>query len=167
LTRRYAVSAAVLVVLVGAGVFAWRTRETVDEREIRSRLDALRNEINTSTKDGVGVALHAAQIGGYFADDAIVELGEGAAPIKGRETIVGMVARLQPRTAAFRMDLDDITIEMVPGSETADVLLTASFTRRNTSTGEESLDAREYALVMTKADSTWRIARITAIDTLR
>jgi hypothetical protein len=155
------------VVLVGAGVFAWRTRETPDEREIRSRLDALRNEVNTSTKDGIGVALHAAQIGGYFTNDAVVELGEGAAPIKGRETIMGMVARLQPRTAAFRMDLEDITIEIVPGSDTADVLLTASFTRRNVSTGEESLDAREYALVMTKAESTWRIARITAIDTLR
>lgn len=148
-------------------MFAWRTRETPDERQIRSRLDSLRTEVNTSTRDGVGVALHAAQIGGYFTDDAVVELGEGAAPIKGRETLMGMVARLQPRTAAFRMDLDDITIEMIPGSNTADVLLTASFSRRNISTGEESLDAREYALVMTKENSTWRIARITAIDTLR
>jgi SnoaL-like protein len=167
LTRRYAVSAAVLLVLVGAGVFAWRTRETPDEREIRSRLDSLRNEVNTSTKDGIGVAVHAAQIGGYFTEDAVVELGEGASPIKGRETLIGMVARLQPRTAAFRMDLEDVTIEMVPGSDAADVLLTASFVRRNISTGEESLDAREYALVMIKADNTWRIARITAIDTLR
>jgi hypothetical protein len=167
LTRRFAVSAAILVVLVAAAVFAWRTRETPNEREIRSRLDALRNEVNTSTKDGIGVALHAAQIGGYFTEDAIVELGEGAAPITGRETIMGMVARLQPRTAAFRMDLDDITMEMTPGATTADVLLTASFARRSISTGEESLDAREYALVMTRTDGTWRIARITAIDTLR
>ena len=167
MTRRYAVWAAVLVVLVGAGVFAWRTRETPDERQIRSRLDSLRTDVNTSTKDGVGIALHAAQIGSYFTEDALVELGEGAAPIKGRETLTGMVARLQPRTAAFRMDLEDITIETVPGSDIADVLLTASFVRRNGSTGEEFLDAREYALVMTKADSTWRIARITAIDTLR
>jgi len=166
LTRRFAVPAAVLAVLIGAGVFAWSTRETSDEREIRSRLDTLRNEVNTSTKDGIGVALHAAQIGSYFTEDSVVELGEGAAPIKGRETLMGMVARLQPRTAAFRLDLDDVSIEMVPG-DAADVLLTASFTRRNISTGEESLDAREYALVMTKADNTWRIARITAIDTLR
>jgi len=154
-------------VLVGAGVFAWRTRETADEREIRSRLDSLRNEVNTSTKDGIGIALHAAQIGAYFTEDALVELGEGAAPIKGRETLMGMVARLQPRTAAFRLDLEDVTIEMIPGGDTADVLLTASFTRRNISTREESLDAREYALVMTKVAGTWRIARITAIDTLR
>jgi SnoaL-like domain len=167
LTRRFAVPAAILVVLIGAAVFAWRTRETPNEREIRSRLDTLRNEVNTSTKDGIGVAVHAAQIGSYFTDDAIVELGEGATPIKGRDTIMGMVARLQPRTAAFRMDLDDVTIEMVPDSNAADVLLTASFVRRNISTGEESLDAREYAVVMTKADGTWRIARITTIDTLR
>ncbi len=80
---------------------------------------------------------------------------------------MGMAARLQPRTAAFRMDLDDVSVDMLPDSDAADVLLTASFVRRNVSTGEESLDAREYALVMTKVDGTWRIARITAIDTLR
>lgn len=154
------------VVLVGAGVFAWRTRASPDERAIRARLDALRHEVNTSTKDGLGTVVHAAQIGTYFTEDAVVELGDGAAPIKGRETLMGMFARLQPRTAAFRLDLEDVTIEMTPGSDAADVLLTASFMRTNTSTREESLDAREYALVMTKVDGTWRIARITAIDTL-
>ena len=167
MTRRSVLSAVILLVLLAAGIFAWRSRATSDEREIQARLDALRNEVNASTKDGLGTALRAAQIGSYFTDDAVVELGEGAAPIKGRDTVIGMVARLQPRTAAFRMDLDDITIDMAPGSTAADVLLTASFVRRNVSTGEESLDAREYALVMTKADGTWRISRITGIDTLR
>jgi len=167
LTRRSVLSAVILLVLLAAGIFAWRSRATPDEREIQGRLDALRNEVNASTKDGLGTALRAAQIGSYFTDDAVVELGEGAAPIKGRDTVMGMVARLQPRTAAFRMDLDDITIDMASGSTAADVLLTASFVRRNISTSEESLDAREYALVMTKADGTWRISRITAIDTLR
>ena len=158
--------AAVLLVLIAAATFAWRTRETPDEREIGARLDALRREVNSSTADGVGVALHAAQIGGYFTEDTVVELGEGAAPIKGRDTLMGMVARLQPRTAAFRMELDDVTVEILPGGTAADVLLTASFKRRNISTGEESLDAREYALVMSKADGTWRIGRVSAIDTL-
>jgi hypothetical protein len=167
LTRRSVLSAVILLVLLAAAIFAWRSRATPDEREIQARLGALRNEVNASTKDGLGTALRAAQIGSYFTDDAVVELGEGAAPIKGRDTVMGMVARLQPRTAAFRMDLDDITIDMAAGSTAADVLLTASFVRRNISTGEESLDAREYALVMTKADGTWRISRITAIDTLR
>jgi hypothetical protein len=56
---------------------------------------------------------------------------------------------------------------MVPGGNAADVLLTASFVRRTISTGDESRDAREFALVLAKADGIWRISRITAIDTLR
>ena len=147
-------------------MIAWRSRTTSDERAIDARLEALRSEVNASTKDGLGTAARAAEIGSYFTDDAVVDLGGGAPPINGRETVMGMVARLQPRTAAFRMDLDDVSVEMVPGRDAADVLLTASFVRRSISTGEESLDAREYALVMAKSGGTWRIARMTAIGTL-
>jgi hypothetical protein len=167
LTRSVLVRGAAALALVALAVYVWRGRETPDERAITARLEALRSEVNASTKDGLGTAVRAAQIGTYFTDDAVVELGGGSPPIKGRDTLMGMVARLQPRTAAFRMDLDDVTIEMVPGGDAADVLLTASFVRRSISSGEQSLDAREYALVMTKVNGVWRIARITAIDTLR
>ena len=63
-----------------------------------------------------------------------------------------MITRLQPRTAEFRLELDDVTIDVVPGSSAADVLLTASFHAAEPSAGEQSLDAREYALVMTKTE---------------
>lgn len=167
MSRTVAVRGVLAIVLVVVAVIAWRSRTTSDERAIDARLEALRSEVNASTKDGLGTAARAEEIGSYFTDDAVVDLGGGAPPIKGRETVMGMVARLQPRTAAFRMDLDDVSVEMVPGRDAADVLLTASFVRRSISTGEESLDAREYALVMAKSGGTWRIARITAIDTLR
>jgi SnoaL-like protein len=167
LTRRLAVRLLALVLLIAGAVLAWRSRATPDELAIRSRLESLRNDVNSGTKEGIGIAVHAAQIGNYFTDDATVELGEGSPPIKGRDTLIGMIARLQPRTAEFRLELDDVTIEMVPGSNAADVLLTATFKRLNDAAGEPSLDAREYALVMTRADGPWRIARITAIDALR
>ena len=91
-------------------------------------------------------AARAAQLGVFFTDDIEVELGQGAAPIKGRETILGMAARLQPRTAAFTLKFEDITVAMAPGGESADVHLTAEFIRRSFTTGEESLDAREFTL---------------------
>ena len=59
--------------------------------------------MNASTKDGLGTAARAAQIGSYFTEDAVVDFGGGSRPIQGRETLMGMAARLQPRTAAFRM----------------------------------------------------------------
>jgi hypothetical protein len=161
------VLAVVALALAGLAFLAWRTRESDEERTIRGRIEALRTEINASTVDGAGTAARSAQIGGYFTEDAVVELGGGSVPIRGRETLMGMAARLQPRTAAFRLDLDDVGIEMVPGGAAADVILTASFVRRSISTGEESRDAREFAMGLVKADGTWRISRITAIDTLR
>jgi hypothetical protein len=158
----------VVLALAGAAGFAyWRTREGRDARVIRQRIETLRTEVNASTTNGIGTAARAVQIGGYFTDDAVVDLGGGLPPIRGRETVMGMTARLQPRTAAFRLELDDVGIEIGPGADTADVLLTASFVRRVISTGEESRDAREFALVLAKTDGTWRISRVTAIDTLR
>jgi hypothetical protein len=168
LTRHAFVRVCVVSALVLLGVFAfWRTREGLDERVIRQRLEAFRAEVNASTMDGVGTAARAVQIGTYFTEDAVVDLGGGAVPIRGRETLIDMAARLQPRTSAFRLDLDDVGIDVVPGGTAADVLLTASFVRRIISTGEESRDAREFALVLVKADGAWRISKITAIDTLR
>ena len=165
--RRFALRASVLLLLIAGGVLAWRSRATPDELAVRARLESLRNDVNSGAKEGIGAALHAAQIGNYFTDDVTIELGEGSPPIKGRDTLIGMIARLQPRTSEFRLELDDVTIEMAPGNNAADVLLTATFTRPNNPAGEPSLDAREYALVMAKAQDIWRIARITAIDALR
>ena len=168
MTRRYSTRIVIAIVLAGGlGYVAWRSRQGNDERAIRARIEALRNEINTSTRDGLGTLAHAAQIGSYFTDDVTIELGEGATAIHTRDTLMGITARLQPRTAAFRLDVDDVSVEMVPGAAAADVLLTASFVRRSLSTGEESLDAREFSLVCQKDGGTWRIARVTAIDTLR
>jgi len=140
LTRRLVVRVGVVLVLAALAAFAWRTRETGDKRAIRERIEALRTEVNVSTRDGLGTAARSAQIGSYFTEDAIVELGGGSS-IRGRATLMDMTARLQPRTAAFRLDLDDVGIEMMTGDVAADVILTASFVRRS-STGEESRDAR-------------------------
>jgi hypothetical protein len=168
LTRPQLARAAVVAALLAlAAIVFVRMREGPDERVIRQRLEALRTEVNTSTTDGTGTIARAAQIGSYFTEDAVVDLGGGSVPIRGRATVMGMVARLQPRTSAFRLELDDVGIELVPGGTAADVLLTASFVRRMISTGEESRDAREFALVLVKTAGTWRIARITAIDTFR
>lgn len=53
------------------------------------------------------------------------------------------------------------------GADVADVTLTATFTRTEISTGERTMDAREFALEVQKDAGEWRIARVVAIETLR
>ena len=113
------------------------------------------------------MAARAAGLGSYLTHDVEVDFGAGAAPIRGRETIVGMADRLQPRTAAFRLRFEDVSVSLAPDGLAADVHLTAEIIRRSITTGEESLDAREFALVMRSTGGLWQIGRVTAIQTLK
>ena len=165
MTRRRALRVGGVVALAAVALFVWSRWGSDDERVIRERIEALRSEVNRSA-EGLAAISRATNIGSYFTEDVVVDLGQGAAPIRGRMTLMGMAERLQPRTAAFRMEFDDVGVEMTSGAATADVTLTASFIR-GSQTGEESRDAREFALGFTKAGGTWRIAHVTAIDVLR
>ena len=122
--------------------------------------------VNRSTVDGLGPEARGVQLGAFFAEDVDVDLGRGAAPIHGRDTVIGMAERLQPRTAAFQVKFADVGIAMAPSGDTADVHLTAEFLRRNMTTGEDTLDAREFTLGMRRVGGEWLIARVTAVDTL-
>ena len=134
---------------------------------VRARLDGLADMVNKSTVDGLGPEARSAQLGACFTEDVDVELGSGAAPIHGRATLMGMAARLQPRTAAFQIKFQDVSVTMDDDGQTASVHLTAEFIRRALATGDESLDAREFMLGMRRVGTDWQIAKVTAISTLQ
>jgi hypothetical protein len=160
--------AAVVICAIAVAVAAavWWNREAADAQAIRSRIEALGAEINATAVAGLDSATRGQQIGSFFTEDAVVDLGKGGTPIVGRSTIVGMAVRLQTPLSAFRLQVDDVGVDVKPGAASADATLTASFILR-TSAGEESRDAREFALALTRAGNEWQIARVTAVDTLR
>jgi hypothetical protein len=160
---RLGLAAVALVVIL----FAWRSWGSGDERAIRQRLDALTVAVNTTAGEGLAAVTHAAELADFFTDDVVVDLGKGASPIVGRATLIGMASRLQRRTAAFRLRFDDVGVRLGADNTTADVALTASFIQRGDGTGAESMDAREFAVAVAKQSGVWRIARVTAVDTLR
>jgi hypothetical protein len=157
----------VAIVVVGLATFwIWRAFGTPAEREIRQRLHGLAAEFNEATTDGLGTVARAARIGQFFTPDVVVELGQGSPPIHGRETLMGMAARLQPRTAAFEVELSDLNVAL-HGDDRAEVALTMVIRRRSMTSGDESLDAREFSTELQRLDGDWRISRVVAIDTLR
>jgi hypothetical protein len=157
---------ALLLVLVAGVVaaFAW-TRWTSDEAAVERRLHGLAAEVNESTIDGAGLRARSAQLGTYFTDDVVIDLGKGAAAIRGRATVMDMASRLQPRTSAFTLQLTDIGVVLAPDRLSGSVVLTAEFTRRGG--GENAIDARELSLAVTKADGAWRISRLTLVEAFK
>ena len=165
MTGRRAV-VAIAAIAVTAAVVLWFTSRS-DEAQIRRRLDGLASEINTGVTEGLGNAVRAAAIGAYFTDDVTIDLGPGTAPIRGRDTLIGMVARLQPRTAVFRVKFVDVTPKVSPDRASASVSLTAEIINTSVSTGEQSLDAREFAFEMTRRGGDWCINRVTSVETIK
>ena len=158
---------AVAIMLVALAVGGYAFWPGSDEREIKRALASLAADFNDETTfDGLGGVSRAGQLGSYFSEDAVVDLGPGSAQVEGRDKVISVAARLQPRTAAFRVALDDVGVEPA-GDDQADVTLTVSFINRTSTAHEPSTDAREFLLRMTKGGGRWRIARATAVDTFR
>jgi len=155
-----------IAVVVAALAAAWWWTGHDEAATVRNRLTALAADINASAGEGLGSLARAAQIGGYFTPDVVVDLGPGSTPIRGRDTVMAMAARLQPRTTAFTLKLADINVALDEAKTSGTVDLTAEFTRRAPG-ADDALDAREFALKVVKADGAWQIAQITAVDPVR
>lgn len=153
------------VVVAGLGFWWWRGGSSA-EREVRALFDGFAREFNSGASEGIGLLARAAHIGEYFTPDVVIELGQGSPPIQGRETLIGMASRLQPRTSAFVLEFDDVNVEF-SDPDHGEVTFTALFRRRSQGSGEESIDAREFAGDVVRAGGRWRVSRVMAIDTLR
>ena len=164
MSRRVQLVLAVLVV-AGLGLWWWKGGSSA-EREVRALFDGFAREFNSGTTDGIGLLARAAHIGENFTPDVVIELGHGSPPIQGRETLMGMASRLQPRTSAFVLEFDDVNVEF-GDPDHGEVTFTALFRRRSQGSGEESIDAREFAGEVVRANGRWRVSKVVAIDTLR
>jgi hypothetical protein len=161
------IRAAAFVACVGAASLCAACGWFGDERTaIRSRLHDFTSRVNSTAPEGLASVARAAEIGAFFTDDVVVDLGEGSAPIAGRETLIAMVVRLQPRLAEFTLDFADANIQLAPDEQSASVALTAQIVRRDPD-ARQQMDAREFKLQMRRDGNEWKIARVTAVDTLK
>ena len=164
MTRR--TLAGLCAVVVAAGAFWWWSAGSSDERQVRRLFKDFADELNAGTTSGFGTLTHLARLSEFIDPAIVVELGQGSPPIQGRETLLGMVTRLQPRTSAFVLEMDDVTIEFTDPDH-GEVTFTALIRRRTIDSGEDSIDAREFGGEVVRSGGRWQVSRIVAIDTLR
>jgi hypothetical protein len=155
-----------IVAILALGFLAWRYLLPDDERDVHKRLNAFAADFNETSSGGVATVAHAARIGSYFTEDVVVELGDGAPPIRGRQTLIAMATRLQPRTEAFTLELVDQNVT-VSSPSTAEVNVTATFRQRSHASGEDAVEARELALRMIKTAGDWLVSEVKSVDAFR
>lgn len=147
----------VVAIGLAVAVLAWFVWSRSDERQIRRQLTGVADRINERS-EGLSAVAKAASIGSALADDVVVDLGEGA-PIRGRETLMAIVARVQPRTSRYEVTIRDMNVRVVDAqSASVDLSVTTS--------GENGMDAREFQVGMVKRDGAWLIARVTPVKVL-
>ena len=156
----------ILALVAAAGVLWWWSAGSSDERQVRRLFQEFTEELNAGTTGGFGTLARIARLSEFFHPDIVVELGQGSPPIQRRETLLGMVSRLQPRTSAFVLELDDVSVEF-RDPDHGDVTFTALIRRRSVDSGEESIDAREFGAEVVRTGGRWQVSRVVAIDTLR
>ena len=167
MTRR--TLAGIYALVAAAAAIWWWSTGSSDERQVRRLFEEFAEELNdgtAGTTGGFGTLTHIARLSEFFHPDIVVELGQGSPPIQGRETLLGMVGRLQPRTSAFVLEMDDVNVEFTDADH-GDVTFTALIRRRTVDSGEESIDAREFAAEVVRSGGRWQVRRVVAIDTLR
>jgi hypothetical protein len=137
-----------------------------EKAAITERLREFTHVVNAAAPEGLGSVSRAAEIGSFFTDDVVVDLAEGSTPIAGRETLMAMSMRLQPRLAQFTIGFADANVIVGADKQSADVTLTVEFLSRDQTTRQQ-MDAREFKLGMRQVDGVWKMSRVTAVDTLK
>ena len=159
---------AAVVVVILVAFLAWRWLLPSEEDRVRRRLEALAadmNDVNDVRSNVSGLAAMA-KVGSYFTADVVIDPGQGAQPLHGREVILSAAASLRPSAGVARLSLTDIDVTLGPDQRSAAVTLTALLTR-NREGASQTRDAHEFALTMTKRESEWLISHVTSVDTLR
>jgi len=158
--------AGVLVLLALALYFALTRLWPDDERRIRDTLDELAAVVSAPAGDGIALVTRAAQLGSFFADDVVIDLGRPFNPIHGRETIVGLAARMQIPGEGLDVRFVDVTVDLLPGGDVAVVRLTATVRAHGQSVLDRTLDAKELEMRLRKVGGDWTIDEVLGVETI-
>jgi hypothetical protein len=148
---------AVVVAAVAGAVFFWWPNE---EAKVRRRLDALAETVSIPPKEqDLARVARAARSRGFFTDDVAVEFeGFGEPLIRGRDAIVGMMARPWGTSHGVHVELSNIRITIDENRTGAEARFDARAVSLEPGANPPTLDGRMVVLTMRKVDGTWMVA---------
>jgi hypothetical protein len=159
--------ALVVVAVAAAAWFGWRWLFPDDEAQIRSVLEHIAETMSRGTRDEGEVARLArvASLRTALDPEITVDAGQPFSRIRGRDALIGSVARFNAGARDVEFELADVQVHVALDRSQATVYLTAE-ARFVDANGGRGLEARELNLTMKRRDGDWVVSAITPVRTL-
>lgn len=156
-----------VVVALGGAVLGWAlwTWWPSEARRIRRRLDELAETASVPAGESALARLaRAAQIGRFFTEDLVIDLGPPYPPLRGRGALVGLASRLEPPPGGAQVAFTDVAVTVAPDGATATATLTATGSVVDRVTRDTIVEARALQVGLRQLDGEWLIAAVKAVS---
>jgi hypothetical protein len=154
-------SLAAVAVAVSAGLTVYLLVPS-EEARVRARLGHLAESLCVPLREqDLARFARASRVRGYLAEDVTVEFEAGSEPpVRGREALVGLVARPWAPQAGVRVELARMTVTLDEARTSADVRLEARGVSLDPSADPPTLEVRLLSLTLRRVDGTWLVSAV-------
>jgi hypothetical protein len=137
-----------------------------DERDVRRHLIHLAEALSVPGKDSeVEHITRYAVLREYFAPDVRVVVD--GREIVSREALIGALTSWQSPPGGFTVEFVNEKVTLADDRSSAQITLTARVVSKDITSGEVVVDARDMAIVMTKAIGDWVITTAQATASIQ
>jgi len=160
--------AVIIVVAIAALWFGWRWLFPSDEAQIHRALNRIARAASSGAVGEGEVARMARSVSIRSALDPeiTVDAGPPFNQTRGRDVLIGAVARLSTTVQDLEVRFADVQISVDAGGTSAQVYTTAEALFRD-GQGERGIEARELDLTFRRLQGDWVVSRVVPVPTLR
>lgn len=154
------------LVLIGAGIWAWRVLFPSPEVVIQRRIAALAKVASFPAHEGtLGRVADVDRLTGFFTPDVVLTAdvpGHGTHTIDNRPDLLQAAMALRSNLDGLKIEFLDVNVKLGADKQTA----TADLTAKASVPGQSDFQVQEFNFMFKKVDGKWRIYRIESVKTL-
>lgn len=163
--KRWLTRVVLLLALLGAGIWIWRTVFPAPEQVIRKRLSEIARLASIAPNESSLAKLaNSEKLIGYFAPDAEIAVNTSGHSLKlsGRDDLRGAALQARNILSSLKVQFLDVSVLIAPDRQGASVHLTA----RADIPGESLPQVEEMTVAFRKLEGLWVIQRAETVRTL-
>ena len=155
-----------LILLLGAGVFAWRTLFPSPEKIVRKQLSELARAVSVAPNEApLAQAVNSQKLSTFFTGDVTVLVdvpGRGQVRLSGNDELLRAAMAARSSLNGLQVEFLDVSVSVATDKQTA----VANLTGKARVPGEREMMVEEFKFGFRKAGRNWLIDQVQTVKTL-